>query len=89
MSLDLAKIVTQVVDMVSRLKAGNRERQERLEHALTILSGQVDNIERLKEKISADDIGVRMFTRDITVIIDALDDFERLHEAKAKEVKSE
>jgi hypothetical protein len=45
---------------------------------------EVDESEHdwLKEKVSADDIGVRMFTRDVTVILDALDDFERLHQKK-------
>lgn len=52
MALDLGKIVSQVTAMVARLRAEGRQRQERLEHALTVLNRQ-DDIKRLQEKISA------------------------------------
>ena len=52
MALDLSKIVSQVTAMVARLRSESRERQERLEHALTVLNCQ-DDIERLREKINA------------------------------------
>ena len=52
MALDLSKIVSQVAAMVARLRAESRQRQERLEHALTVLDRQ-DDIERLREKINA------------------------------------
>ena len=52
MALDLSKIVSQVVAMAARLKADNRQRQERLENALLVL-GRQDDIERLREKINA------------------------------------
>ena len=36
-------------------------------------------------KLGDDAIGVRMFTHDTQILLDALDDFEKLHEAKSKE----
>jgi hypothetical protein len=52
MALDLSKIVSQVTDMVARLRTGNRQRQEHLDYAVAVLNRQ-DDIERLREKISA------------------------------------
>jgi hypothetical protein len=52
MALDLSKIVSQVTAMATRLRADSRQKQERLEHALTVL-GRQDDIERLREKINA------------------------------------
>ncbi|UCB43282.1 MAG: DNA double-strand break repair nuclease NurA [Dehalococcoidales bacterium] len=52
MALDLSKIVTQVAAMAARLRASSRERRERLEHALAVLTSQ-DDIGRLREKINA------------------------------------
>ena len=53
MSLDLTKIVSQVSDMVARLKAGRQERQERLHTALDILHDQSDKLEHLRNKIAS------------------------------------
>jgi hypothetical protein len=52
MALDLSKIVSQVAAMAVRLKADNRQRQERIEHALVVL-GRQDDIEQLRKKINA------------------------------------
>jgi hypothetical protein len=52
MALDLSKIISQVAAMVARLRADNRQRQQRLEHALEVLN-QRDDIERLRDKINA------------------------------------
>jgi hypothetical protein len=52
MSLDLSKIVSQVVAMAAKLRADSRQRQERLEHALEVLGNQA-NIEQLRDKINA------------------------------------
>ncbi len=52
MALDLSKIVSQVVAMATRFKADNRQRQERLEHAVDVL-GHQDDIEQLRNKINA------------------------------------
>ena len=53
MSLDLAKIVTQVSDMVTRLKDGLEERQECLQYALDTISRKAVDLEGLKKKIAA------------------------------------
>jgi hypothetical protein len=52
-SLDLAKIVTQVSDMVTRLKDGLEERQECLQYALDTISRKAVDLEGLKKKIAA------------------------------------
>lgn len=51
MSLDLSKVVSQVVGMVTRLKAGGEERQKRLSYALDVLHDKAANIDSLKKKI--------------------------------------
>ncbi|MFC2048212.1 DNA double-strand break repair nuclease NurA [Chloroflexota bacterium] len=51
MSLDLTKVVTQVAEMVTRLKAGSTERQERLNRALDVLGDKSTDIDSLKKKI--------------------------------------
>ncbi len=51
MSLDLGKVVTQVLGMVSRLKDGEATRRERLNYALNTL--QTADFERLKKKVTA------------------------------------
>ena len=53
MSLDLTKVVLQVVGMVARLKAGVEERQKRLQHALDVLRNQASNLDYLTRKIAA------------------------------------
>jgi len=53
MSLDLTKLVSQVGDMVARLKAGRREREERLQHARDALGSAAEDLEALGNKIAA------------------------------------
>ncbi|MFC1899372.1 DNA double-strand break repair nuclease NurA [Chloroflexota bacterium] len=53
MSLDLTRIVVQIGNMVTALKAGSKQRKERLQHALDVLHGQNDNIDHLIKKIAA------------------------------------
>ena len=52
MSLDLIKVVAQVGDMVARLKAGSRERQEHLQFALDTLHKATD-LDYLQKKIAS------------------------------------
>jgi len=52
-SLDLTKVAPQVEGMVARLKEGSKERQEHLQHALSVLCGQDTDLENLKRKIAA------------------------------------
>jgi hypothetical protein len=52
MSLDLSKVVSQVSGMIARLKAGSRERQERLQRAVDALHTQSGDIEHLRKKIA-------------------------------------
>ncbi len=51
MSLDLTKVVSQVGRMVTKLKAGGEEKQERLNHALDILCDRTTDIDYLRKKI--------------------------------------
>jgi len=51
--LDLNKIASQVEGMVARLKASSKERQEHLQHALSVLCCQDNDLENLKRKIAA------------------------------------
>jgi len=51
MPLDLAQVVSQIKGLAARLKAGERERGERLERALTLLS--TADIEPLRSKTAA------------------------------------
>jgi len=53
MSLDLTKVVSQVGGMVARLKAGSKERENRLQYALDTLHNQVGDIENLARKIDS------------------------------------
>jgi hypothetical protein len=53
MSLDLTKLISQVSNMVARLKARSRERQERLEHAREALGRYADDVDALRNKIDA------------------------------------
>jgi len=53
MSLDLTKLISQVGDMVTRLKAGSRERQEHLERAREALGRYADDVDALRNKIDA------------------------------------
>ncbi len=53
MSLDLAKVISQVGYMVARLKSGRQERQERRHRALDTLHRQADQLEHLTRKIEA------------------------------------
>ena len=51
MSLDLTKVASQVGGMVTRLKAGDEERQRRLNYALDVLRNQTSNLDYLKRKV--------------------------------------
>jgi len=53
MSLDLAKLVSQVGGMIARLKAGREEKQERLNNALDVLRRQTPDLDSLASKIAA------------------------------------
>ncbi|MBM2825379.1 MAG: nuclease, partial [Dehalococcoidales bacterium] len=53
MSLDLTKVAGQVEGMVTRLKAGGEERQQRLERALDVLHHSSANLESLRKKIAS------------------------------------
>ena len=53
MSLDLTKLISQVGEMVARLKAGRREREERLGRARDALTGCAGDLEALRQKIGA------------------------------------
>ncbi|MFC1985208.1 DNA double-strand break repair nuclease NurA [Chloroflexota bacterium] len=53
MSLDLTKVASQVGVMVARLKAGGEEKQERLQHALDVLSNKTIDIDYLRKQIAA------------------------------------
>ncbi|MFC1860421.1 DNA double-strand break repair nuclease NurA [Chloroflexota bacterium] len=53
MSLDLTKVVAQVGDMISRLRAGVEERQKRLKQALDVLYNQTSNLDYLSRKIAS------------------------------------
>jgi len=51
MSLDLTKVAAQVGSMVARLKAGGRDREERLQNALNVLNDKSLDLERLGKKV--------------------------------------
>jgi len=51
-SLDLTKIVAQIGDMVTRLKDGLEERQQRLQYALDTIGSEAIDLESLKKKIA-------------------------------------
>ncbi len=53
MSLDLARVVTQVSSMVARLRDSRNERQQRFQYALDTLHRQATQIDELKRKIAA------------------------------------
>ena len=53
MSLDLTRVISQVGEMLSRLKAELSGRQERIGYALETLREQSEDIESLKNKISS------------------------------------
>ncbi len=53
MSLDLSRVVSQIGSMVARLKAGGKDRQKRLEQALTTLHNSSSNLDDLRQKISS------------------------------------
>ena len=73
MSLDLTKIVTQVTGMIARLKAGSRERQERLDNALDTLHRQADDLEHLARKVEA--------SRTTWLVAGLVEGLDRHHEA--------
>jgi hypothetical protein len=52
-SLDLTKIASQAVNMVTRLKDGRAERQQRLDYARQIFGDEAIDLEKLKRKIAA------------------------------------
>lgn len=51
MSLDLIKVASQVMGMVRRLKAGEEERQKRLDYALEVIHSRSKDIDILRRKI--------------------------------------
>jgi hypothetical protein len=53
MSLDLAKVASQVGGMVARLKAGSEERQKHLQCAFDVLCDKTIDIDSLKSKITS------------------------------------
>lgn len=53
MSLDLTKVVAQVGGMITRLKAGVEERQQRFQQAWDVLHNQADNLDYLTRKIAS------------------------------------
>ena len=53
MSLDLTRVATQVMRMVTRLKADSGERQRRLSYARDVLGDKSADIDSLKRKIAA------------------------------------
>ncbi len=53
MSLDLTKVASQVIAMISGLKDARRERQQRLRFALDTLGDRAIDIDLLKKKIAA------------------------------------
>jgi hypothetical protein len=53
MSLDLTKVAAQVGSMVSRLKAGGKEREKRLKYALDVLHDKSVDLEPLKKRIDS------------------------------------
>jgi GNAT superfamily N-acetyltransferase len=53
MSLDLTKVAAQVGSMVARLKSGGREREERLQNALSVLNDNSLDLDKLAKKIEA------------------------------------
>ncbi len=53
MSLDLAKVASQVEGMVARLKAGGKQRRERLRYALDTLHNKATDLDYLRRKIAS------------------------------------
>ncbi len=51
MSLDLAKVASQVGGMVARLKASGEEKQKRLNYALDVLCSKATDLDSLRKKI--------------------------------------
>jgi hypothetical protein len=50
-SLDLTRVASQVISMITGLKDGREERQKRLDFALETLGNPVIDLEKLKKKI--------------------------------------
>ncbi|MFC2033981.1 DNA double-strand break repair nuclease NurA [Chloroflexota bacterium] len=51
MSLDLTKVASQVLEMITKFRADGEERQKHLEYALEVLHDRADDIDSLKKKI--------------------------------------
>ncbi len=73
MSLNLTKVISQVSNMVARLKEGRRERQERLHNALDTLHQQADDLEHLARKVEA--------SRTTWLVAGLVEGLDRHHEA--------
>ncbi len=73
MSLDLFRVASQVGEMLSRLKAGLSERQERLKRALDTVRSQSDDIDSLKRKIAS--------SRTTWLVADLVDGLDRHYKA--------
>ncbi len=73
MSLDLSRVASQVGEMLSRLKAGLNERQERLQFALDTLHRQANDIDNLKKKIAS--------SKTTWLVADLVDGFDRHYKA--------
>ena len=52
-----------------------------------VLSIDDEELKWLREKLNDDNIGPKVFLHDLDPIVDALDNFERKHEAKTKDDK--
>ena len=53
MSLDLTRVVSQVITMITGLKDGRKERQKRLDFALATIGNPAIDLEKLRKKIIA------------------------------------
>lgn len=53
MPLDLSKVANQVAGMITRLKDSRSEKQQRLQHALAVLTERSGDLEALKRKIAS------------------------------------
>jgi len=51
MSLDLSKLISQIIDLAASLKSKRRERQEKLKFALDMLKSSAMNLSTLKQKV--------------------------------------
>ena len=67
------------------LRTGNIYRSLKAAKGKDILELDEPEHDWLKAKLGDDNVGVKMFTHDVQIILDAVDNFVKLHEPKAKE----